>query len=383
MAMGMGDPVVLDPEEVRRRLGAFAGPEDIKRAFNIPDGNYVIGVQPPKPSASDTEAAMSNAPDYALRTATEELARGIAGGPGGRGYAAAFQPPAGYEESRRGPVAPPPSVDSPALTTALNTSAMSPMLPAGAGVLAPPVGTGTVLRPEQDFTAPAPPSAPPISAQTEAAPSSSSSIRAIKMPDGKIVFTNRPEYTSAVPSKVSSGGGTEISREDAVADIRSNDRALSPTRLALSDLVRKSVERSNRVGPDVGGGFTNADETSEPSAYVQEARTRGALDRLDQLTAMARAKSDLDVARRTPEEQAALGTKEIQITEYMQRSAKPRLDAIRSQADEAISMIPQITRDPAQQAEMRRRIEQKRDNDIQDVMNILAIGSGLRPQPAY
>lgn len=263
-------------------------------------------------------------------------------------------------------------------TPSLPPPPAAPMLPPGQGVQAP----NFVMRTEPDFLS-APPPPPTPAATTTKAEAPSSPIRAVRMPDGKIIFTNRSEYSTA----------PEVSRESAVAEVRSNDRPLTPTQIAMTEAIRNSQRsdldktaaiRANEH-PGAGGSFSDLGDVAEGGRtdYNKELMTRGRLEELDRMVALARARNELDVASRSPEEQRALATKEIGIMDYMQAKPRAEIDAINKKADEALALLPNLTSDPVVQEQLRRKIEMDRNRDIETVMNVLAYGVGIRPNVTY
>jgi hypothetical protein len=117
------------------------------------------------------------------------------------------------------------------------------------------------------MTPPPEPAAAPVPEQPTAPPppeDTGTSIRAIRTPDGRIVFTNIPQASNEYQSKYGNAQGMSIPR--AAWEIRRSDQAYAAPGGNLSSLMRASVqaekERAIPENPDMpqpnAGGFAQA-----------------------------------------------------------------------------------------------------------------------------
>lgn len=220
-------------------------------------------------------------------------------------------------------------------------------------------------------------------------PVSASPIRAMKLPNGKVIFTN---VGSTAP------GATEISTRDAGRDIRAREAArtsgavmeedttpeLSPTGMPagfntvagggapgpMSDLMRASMgqEWARMRGEDVPQG----------SLSILPA-TPETQDRIDMETGgrelqKANLASELAIAKLPVKEQAALGNQTIQSGNFALDRLLPLYTKALSDADKAMAALtdPNSPMDPQQRKAAAAEV-QARVNAIREVLN-LAMG---------
>lgn len=225
-----------------------------------------------------------------------------------------------------------------------------------------------------------------------AAASSRPATRAIRLPGGKFLFTNREEY-----------GGEEFSPAEAGRQIRSAEATpsnvrmaeaprIDPTSATMSALVRSSIRASRGerspgsmipqpagrmtegTTPDVSGGAVSMIEgTPEQQIAVNFQRALGA-------ASLAGVEQERKVNEMDPAAAALLGNPQVQAGSWALNALLPRIDAANAAAAKLADEARRTITDPKQLQQELRRIEDERRNTLLETQSILAVLLGIRPQ---
>lgn len=209
--------------------------------------------------------------------------------------------------------------------------------------------------------------------------------RAIRMPNGQILFTNDASY-----------GGEELSIGDAGKIVRAGDAAtvargpMRPSSETMSGLLQASTRASAARGPEspmVGGGRMVAGRTPDLSGgavSMVEGTPEQQLD--EKLQDAMGALSLADVGQRTklasmdPGARALLENKDVQTASFVNHMLQPRRDQAHDLAKQrAAAATAQLSGDPKQLAAALRDIQTERDQTLREIDSQQAMSMGLRP----
>jgi hypothetical protein len=225
--------------------------------------------------------------------------------------------------------------------------------------------------------------------------------RAIRMPGGKFLFTNREEL-----------GGEETSVGDAGREIRGLDAAapgntrmamaprIDPTSATMSSLLRSSI-RSNAgerapgyiqgtaqpvqpfrapgrmvagEAPDTHGGAVSMIEGTPDQQLAQKlSDAMGA-------TALAQSLQEQKVAGMSPEDAAALGNPQVQAGSWANRQIRPQIESAHRAAAAASAQARATIQDPKQLDKTLRDIQAAEQDAVREALATLTVLIGLRPQ---
>lgn len=218
--------------------------------------------------------------------------------------------------------------------------------------------------------------------------------RAIRLPGGKFVFTNRDEL-----------GGEQVDVGDAGRAIRGADATpenirmseaprIDPTSATMSALVRSSI-RSSRgerapglaTTPQPIRGRTVPGETpdiSHGAVSMIEGTPQQQLDiKLnDALGALSLAgvNQERQVAEMDPADAALLGNPSVQSGSWALNAVMPRIDAANQRAEQETAQARAQIQDPKQLQQALREIEDRRSRTFIESLSIMSGLLGLRPQ---
>lgn len=209
--------------------------------------------------------------------------------------------------------------------------------------------------------------------------------RAIRMPNGQILFTNDPSY-----------GGEEISVGDAGKIVRSADAgavsrgSLRPSSETMSGLLQASTRASAARGPEspmVGGGRMvagRAPDTSGGAVSMIEGTPEQQLNEKLQDAMGALSLADVGQRRKLaemdPGARALLENKDVQTASFVNHMLQPRRDQAHQLATQrAQAAAAQFANDPKQLAATLRQIQDERDQSLREIDSQQAMSMGLRP----
>lgn len=216
------------------------------------------------------------------------------------------------------------------------------------------------------------------------------SMRAIRMPNGTVLFTNRDEI-----------GGDEFVGGTAAAgrEIRSMDRAraTSPTQAAMLNVVREKAS-------DVPGALVNASQDQarlrgegsmpgppalEPTRRVagqapdtrpgvsfiegtpEQQREIALRDMMD-VIAMEQAGQELEVARMPPGEAAALSNPTVQSGNWIVQNIGPELDRVTAVGQEKARQVMNTIADPKLRQQELARIEAETEARRRNLIDLMS-----------
>lgn len=197
---------------------------------------------------------------------------------------------------------------------------------------------------------PAEPQYPGLGTKTDepyqAPQTGASRLRALRLPDGRVIFTNRDEY-----------GGEEFTTKEGGQLVRAQQRQENPSREALTGMLRASMRATEReasepppegrmVGgeaPETGAGFSAIEGTTQMRNQVGLEDAMGAL-------ALARIEQDTARALLTPDALAATNDPNIRAMRWISKNIQPKIDAANAQAAAEKAHILATVPDPKEQA---------------------------------
>lgn len=338
----------------------------------------------PGPQSDDDSdsAAEDNAMGYG-----EHFIRGLTGGlwggdlsPGARQFISglsmgAYQPPA-QPEPEPEPVAQP-------------QPAPIPTPPAASPGDADQLRTRAIRETQDEASRLARESQPSQSAPQQ---SPTGSMRAIRLPDGRLIFTNRPEY-----------GGEQFSTEDAGRLLRQQElkryRALpDPTSAAMSGLLRSSLraaeaeERRGLPAPvgtrveGIGEAGTEPSTTGGAASFVEgttETQDRIKLDDALRALALLQANQEIEKAAMPAAQRAQVENKDVVLADWIRKQYAPQIqDVQNSLAKLAIKeRLADQMPDRESQRAAKIAIEQERaelEGRLQNIQGLMSLSAGQR-----
>lgn len=208
-----------------------------------------------------------------------------------------------------------------------------------------------------------------LKAAAPAAAPAAKPTRALRMPNGKIVFTNRPEL-----------GGPELNYGDATREVRTNTLAeteAAPYRSRLSDLVRSAAVQAQRNGetspyhaPTVANAdgpapsFSGAEAAVSNITGTEDQQRQLQFDRAMQAASVARAQGDLEYEKMSPQQKADLGNPRIQAMGFLRSMFQKDFDMVEAgteAAKKSITLPPGEERDKALAALEATRLQKRED----------------------
>lgn len=314
----------------------------------------LAGEQTPGASTSQSDEPWYQRPFSMLESAGQSLPRAV----GAAGMGLARTVGAGMIPESAEPPAPPPTNAAPGagMTRAHATGHATP-------ILAP----SDVTR---DTEEPSPLFSPAEEAQQHAA-SYHAPTRAIRMPDGRLVFTNRQDADVDMPE------GRDVGYSKGVGEAREANRAavsrLDPTSATMSGLLKASIRANRGKGPGeaTGGAVSRIEGTPQQQLAYNLEDAQGA-------AALAGARSDEKVASMDPVAQVMLGNKDIQAGSWALSQVRPELERIEADRGAKMQLISAIP-DAATQQRERFNLETEHERRLREAMMKLSLLMGLRP----
>jgi hypothetical protein len=259
--------------------------------------------------------------------------------------------------------------------------------------------------PEPAPSAPAAPAGPAAPAQTQAAApaepsleeqyerdraareaaSYRSPIRAVRLPNGRVVFTNLESWEKTAPERLRPGSA-EIPYGEAVG--REREEALDPRRTptgsALTGILRAQVRAAQQRAERERANQVEAAEPEEPSGAVSfvegtpEIQDRLAIEGMARKIALAQAGQELERALMPPAQAAALANPEILRTMWLMRFVAPQVQAIRQAAAQQVQEIERSVADPKERARQILAVQTEEENAVDALNAIMATGARQR-----
>jgi len=227
--------------------------------------------------------------------------------------------------------------------------------------------------------------------QQHAAATYKPSMRAIRMPNGTMLFTNRDEY-----------GGEEFTPKQGGQIVREQQRTQAPlprspfegdlTHAAMTGLVRASMRASAgepRPGemrgrmvegtrPDASGGAVSMIEGT-PEQQLQQ-KLSAAMGQLQ----LGQIGQESKLAAMEPGERALVENPHVQTAVGLSRMFLPQIQQIQAAADNRIKLVgtpgsPSYVPDPKLQAAEIQRARYDMQNQLAPIQNLVSIIMGVRP----
>lgn len=221
----------------------------------------------------------------------------------------------------------------------------------------------------------------PVATRTLPDAPSATRIRAVRMPDGKVVFTNQGDAEQTKGSQLlSEGEGADEWRLGMVDEARESGYlqdpppATSTNSQMLTAAIQRSAERRQ------GGGFSSVEGTDEIKARLEEEKILRSLG-------IADANQRLEIASMSPQEAMALKNPDLQMAKWHSLENGPKLagieklraSKIRSFSDPANAKT--YIKDPDERARAIRQENSDADAAVQQIMDRMAIDVGRPVSP--
>lgn len=203
-----------------------------------------------------------------------------------------------------------------------------------------------------------------------------SPVRAIRMPGGKIVFTNRDEL-----------GGEEVGVSEAGREIRDREMRGSPTTATMSALVRASARSHGQpldapyTAPTIRTSPGEAPDSSPGVSFIEGTPQQQAQLKIDDAmsaTVLANLQREQELAEMDPRARALLENKDVQTASYLLSRFQPQIDRAREDAAARIQVINQTVVDPKERRAALQEVDAELERSLAPLQAIMQTMMGIR-----
>lgn len=203
-----------------------------------------------------------------------------------------------------------------------------------------------------------------------------SPTRAIRMPGGRIVFTNRDEL-----------GGDEVGVAEAGRELRDREMRGSPTTATMSALVRASARAHGQpldapyTAPTLRTSPGEAPDMEPGVSFIE-----GTPQQQDQLkiedamsaTVLANLERERELAEMDPRARALLENKDVQTASFLLSRFQPQIDRAREDAVARIQVINETITDPKARRVALQEVNAELEQALAPIQTLMQTMMGIR-----